>query len=119
MADQRKTRAQQADEALPPVAESDSAAPADPQTPPPVAADANAARAASVPLDEDDNSAGRVKVTRSDLLRNSMQWLGVERHVMVGVLAEDDRDEMTLNAARKAVETWRAKQQTTTTVEED
>lgn len=107
----RRSRAREQRDAAPPVADDVQAAVG--QTPPSVAADENAAAAAVTPLAEDDSA--RVKVPREALIRNAARWLGVAPHVVIGALHEDDRQELTLGAARKAVERFQGK----TTVEED
>ena len=88
---------------------------AEPQRPAPVVAppvpeegqEAEAVAPTSGPLvAEDDDSAGRTKVPRDYLLSRSERLLGIPRHELDGALIATDNndDELTLNAARKAHE---------------
>lgn len=75
----------------------------------PVAATPGTRAAGAAPLDEDD-SAGRTKVPVSWLLEHGERTLGIPRRDLVAALQEQE-DDLTLNAARKAVERWRAQVQ--------
>lgn len=49
-------------------------------------------------------AAPRYSVTR--LMQDSVAFTGYPAHVLAGALHGDDREELTVDAAKKAIETW-------------
>lgn len=79
--------------------------------------DVETSQTAATPLSEDDTQ-GRTKVPMSWALENGQRVLGIPRHELVAALGEDEREELTLNAVRKAWEDWRDKVQNPDVAEE-
>jgi hypothetical protein len=70
------------------------------------------------PLIGEDDS-GRVKLPASYIVSHSIQLLGVASHEMLGALSHDGREELTIDAARRALDQWRGTQQNPTEDEEE
>jgi hypothetical protein len=85
---------------------------------PSVAADEEAAARRGAPLIGEDDS-GRVKLSASYIVSHSVRLLGVASHEMLGALSHDGREELTIDAARKALDQWRGTQQNPTEDEEE
>jgi hypothetical protein len=84
----------------------------------PVVTDDETRRTAAAPLSEED-SQNRTTVPRVWALENGERVLGIPRHELEAALGEDEREELTLNAVRKAVDTWRGQVQNPDTAQED
>jgi hypothetical protein len=70
--------------------------------------EAQAREVVPVEADPQADKQASVKFPRERLIEEAQAFLGVPSYVVAGALAETDDEELTLNAARKHIDTWAA-----------